>query len=767
MYFFYDIVPIGQRIYKPYTYKYYKSLEIGQRVVIDLRGKFVPGMVYRQAESTFQDNIKIKDIEFPLDERSFLNEYHIKLLEKVCSYFIAPIGEIAKLLFPPSSSDVYKLRIIPKNPLAPYQKPVFYKEFLKRYLNSATANKELRNLLDSNLVTLEVYRKNTRELKDNFVVLNMDLKDIWKYNLSKTAREVVNFLSINGSVLESELYNKGVLKKGSTVLTTLVKKGIINITEKIEPKENSIEVSLSDEQLNSANFIKNNKDKPHLLYGITGSGKTEVFFEVSREILENGGKVLLLVPEISLTSELMNRLKKRFSNYKALFYHSSLTSSERVNTWYSAVNGDVDIIIGTRSAIWLPIKDLKMIIIDEEHDQSYYQIENVTYDAVETAIFRKEIENLQLILSSATPRVLDLYKVKNNSMYLETIKSRYFSEMPEVEIVDMKKEEKYNWIFSKKVIESIKEVLKKDRKAIIFTPTRGYANYIICSDCGYIFKCKNCDVSLTFHKKDRKLTCHYCGKESSIPNFCPKCGGFKLQSRGYGTERVIAELGKLFPSDPLVRVDRTVIKTFNDLNKTFNFMKEPGKKIIVGTRMITKGLDIQDLDLVIILDADRYSNLPDYNSEESTASLIMQVAGRSGRKEKGKVLIQTFEPDNEVYKAVQSHDYNLIAEKELEQRKFFKYPPFIDLYLIIVSDSKIEKVQSISEEIVKEIETQVDNKNLEILGPVTPVISKLRGNYRYQIIIKSYQEHLDFLPKVVEKYDKFIKLYVNPPTTII
>lgn len=763
--YYYDVIPLGQRLFKPYTYKYEQKLEVGQRVVIDLRGKFVQGLVYR--ESNTPEILKIKDIEFPLDEKSYLNNSHIKLLERVCNYFLAPMGEIAKLFFPPASSDVYKLKIVPLNELAPFEKPIFYKDFLSLYKDNSTANKKLKELLSTNVVKLDLHKRSIRENKDYFVSLSMDLSEIWNFNLSKGARNVINYLSINGETLESELYEKGIINRGTTVLKTLHKKGIINITEDFLINSDEEKVDLTDEQKTAVDFIRTHDDKPHLLYGVTGSGKTEVFFEVGESVLEKGGKLLILVPEISLTSEIMSRLKKRFSKYKAAFYHSSLTSSERVDTWYKAVEGEIDIVIGTRSAVWIPIKDLKMIIIDEEHDQSFYQIENVTYDAIEVALFRKELENIQLILSSATPRVVDIKKAKDDEMYLETISSRYFSEMPDVEIIDMKKEEKYNWIFSKKVISSIKNVVAKNKKVIVFTPTRGYANYIVCSECGYIFKCENCDVSLTFHKKERKLVCHYCGNEQPLSNFCPRCGGFKLQSRGYGTERVLTELTKLFPSEPIVRVDRTVIKSFEDLKNTFSFMKEPGRKIIVGTKMITKGLDIKDLDLVVILDSDRYTHLPDYNAKESTASLIMQVAGRSGRKEKGKVLIQTFDSDNEIYQAAINHDYTLIAEKELEQRSIYKYPPFTKLFLIMINNNKMDKVKSISQDIINELEKIIEKQQVELLGPVTPIISKLRGNYRLQIILKVYQHDTSFLLPIVEKFDKDIKVYFNPPTTIL
>jgi primosomal protein N' (replication factor Y) len=522
-------------------------------------------------------------------------------------------------------------------------------------------------------------------------------------------------------------------------------------------------VELTNEQEKAVENIKASKDKPHLLYGVTGSGKTEVFFDIAQPLLEKGKKVLILVPEISLTPQMFTRIKKRFSSYKVITYHSNLKPKERLNNWYDLVNGDMDVLIGTRSSIWMPIKDLEMIIIDEQHDDSFYQDEQVIYDTMRVSEIRKEVENLNLIFASATPRLNELIKAENGDYHLQKMEKRYLTKMPDVEIVDMKNEKKVSWLFSKKSLLNIKETLDNQNKVIIFTPTRGHSNYVLCTDCGHIFKCDDCDVSLTYHKSEEKLECHYCGKEYLIPQKCEKCGGYNLQTRGYGTERVVNEMIKFFPSTEVLRVDRTVINSFDDLKKTFKRFYDKGPKIIVGTKMITKGLDISDLKLVVIMDSDRYSYFPDYRSYETTASLIMQVAGRAGRKGTGKVLIQTFNPEEEIFHAIKNHDYNLIAEKEFEKRKKYMYPPFSNLILIMLKDKDKKKLDEKS----KVIKEELKNLNINVNGPIDPLIKKIKGEYRKQLIIKQTDISKKDLLAIQKKYDNEMKLFLNPPTTFL
>ena len=753
---YYEVIPFTNLDY--YTYSSELKLLAGQRVMINLRNKLVPALIYKKVEKV--PEFKVKEIEFVIDELPLITLNHIKIIEEISKKFAISLGEVSKLFFPSISSDMYRLKLFPISPLAPFQKPIFLNEFYKNFKSKGVANKKIKELSKNGVIRLELHIKKTKEKKERFLKLNKSIEEVMKIKISNTAMSVVNYLSMNEVVNEKTLYDIGILKHGTTVLKTLMKKNII-----CEVNESQIyqykEINLSDEQKKAVEQIQLLSGKPHLLYGVTGSGKTEIFFEIAKPLLKSGKKILITIPEISLTPQLVSRIKNRFSEYNVSLYHSSLTSSEKLKTWYDSVKSNTDIIVGTRSALFIPIKNLGMIIMDEEHDTSYYQSEGTVYDGVEVAYIRSKIENIKLILASATPRVKDYYRAVNNEFYMEKIEKRIFSKMPEVEIINMKEEEKVNWLFSKKMIREIKNTLDKNKKIIVFTPTRGYANYVMCPDCGYIFKCNECDVSLTFHKRDMKLKCHYCGNEEEVPSVCPECGNRNLQSRGYGTERVVNELLKIFPSEVILRVDRTVIRNYEELKKTFNYMKEPGKKIIVGTKMITKGLDIEDLQLVVILDSDRYSNFPDYSAYESTGALILQVGGRSGRKERGKVLIQTFKPEEELYKAAKKHDYTMILNHEIKERKEFKYPPFSDMIIIMI----YEEDRALCEKISKELLNEVKGITEEVMGPVDPIIAKIKNKYRKQIILRGNVD-TERLKNTLKNF-RTAKVYINPPSTLL
>ncbi|MGM0640757.1 MAG: replication restart helicase PriA [Thermotogota bacterium] len=756
---FYEIIPFGGRIYNTYTFKSNNPLAIGQRVIVNLRNKLTSALVFQ--ETKIIPNVKIKEIEFILDEKPLIKKEHIKFIEKISQELLIPISEVAKMMFPSTSNDLFRIKIIPLNPMVGFEKPIFLNEFFRNFKNRSEGRKKLKNLLDSNLIKLDSHTKKQREDKENIYIELCDIEKI--PNISKTADKIINYLRVNGITSVDELYSKDILKKSSSTLETLFKHKIIVQKEmKNKPNEKN-KVELTEEQIKAVKKIIRNKDKPHLLYGVTGSGKTEVFFDIAQPLLEKGKKVLILVPEISLTPQMFSRIKNRFSSYKVITYHSNLKPKERINNWYDLVNGDMDVLIGTRSSIWLPIKNLEMIIIDEQHDDSFYQNEQVVYDTMRVAEIRKDIEDLNLVLASATPRLNELILAKNNEYYLEKIEKRYLTKMPDVEIIDMKNEKKVSWLFSTKTMLNIKETLENQNKVIIFTPTRGHSNYVLCTDCGHIFKCEDCDVSLTYHKYDEKLECHYCGKEYPIPQKCNKCGGYNLQTRGYGTERVVNEMVKYFPSTEILRVDRTVIKSFDDLKKTFKRFYDKGPKIIVGTKMITKGLDISDLKLVVIMDSDRYSYFPDYRSYETTASLIMQVAGRAGRKGSGKVLIQTFNPEEKIFAAIKNHDYNMIADQEFSKREKYKYPPFANLILIMLKDKDKNKL----DEKTKVIKEEFLKMNIKINGPIDPLIKKIKGEFRKQLIIKQKDISKQDLMSIQKKYDSDMKLFLNPPTTFL
>ncbi|KLO24143.1 replication restart helicase PriA [Marinitoga sp. 1155] len=760
--YYYEIAVFGTYTYDTFTYTYEEKLSPGQRVLIDFRNQQKLGVIISETD---EKNYNVKEIELVVDYKPLIKNEHIELIKNASKKFLVPISEMGKLIFPPASSDKIKIKIIPKSPLSNMEKPIFLNEYYRKFKTKKAANKVLKKMIKENLVELNIHIKKELKKKRKVVILKKDIIEVLNEKISNSGIKVVNYINEkNNKIYENELYEQKIISRSSTVLKTLIKKGIIEFIDEEEINEKPFIVELTDKQKELKEKILKNKDGIDLLYGVTGSGKTEIFFEVMEKYLIKNKKIMIIIPEISLTPQFVSRIKKRFPAKNIGVYHSSINSSIRTKTWYDAVNGNIDIIIGTRSAVWIPLKDLGMIIIDEEHDQSLYQFDQISYDAVEIAYLRAKIEKIKLILSSATPTLREMKKAYEEEINLLELKERVFTEMPDIEVIDLKKEEKVSWIFTKKVLKEINKILKNNKKVLIFSPTKGYANYLICTNCGNVLKCDNCDVSYTYHRYENKLKCHYCGIEKKVPNSCPVCGNPELQLRGYGTERVVNELLKFFPSNKIIRMDREVIKTHEELNKAFEEIKKEGPAIIVGTKMITKGLDIEDIKLVVILDSDRYLNFPEYTSQEHTASLLIQVAGRSGRKEKGKVLLQTFKSESDFFKFVKEHNYDKIVELELKNREKYKYPPYSELLMIIFSNPKFETALKESEEFFNILKNK--DLNVELLEPTEPLIPKLRGQYRYQIVIKGNIDHDEFY-EIIKNYNKKMHIFLNPPTTLI
>ncbi|WP_129408223.1 replication restart helicase PriA [Marinitoga lauensis] len=760
--YYYEIAVFGTYTYNTFTYSYEEKLAPGQRVLIEFRNQQKLGVIISE---TNKKDYEVKEIELVIDEKPLLNKNHIELAKKTSKKFLMPLSEVAKLLFPPTSSDRIKIKIIPKSTLSNINKPIFLNEYYKHFKTKREANKVLKEMVKNNIVELSVHIVKPKKENNKIIILKKDFIEILNERLSASAMKVVNYiLEKDENVYEEELYEKKIISRSSTVLKTLVKKGIVDLIEESKINEEPFIVELTEAQKEVKEKLLKKGSSVDLLYGVTGSGKTEIFFEVMEEYLNKNKKIMIILPEISLTPQSVTRVKKRFPDKNIGVYHSNINSIKRIKTWYDAVNGNIDIIIGTRSAIWIPLKDIGMIIIDEEHDQSLYQFDQLSYDAVEVAYLRSEIEEVKLILSSATPTLREMKKAYEKEINLLELKERVFTEMPDIEIIDMKKAEKISWIFTKKVLEEINKILKNNEKVLIFSPTKGYANYLICTNCGNVLKCENCDVSYTYHRYENKLKCHYCGSEKKVPNACPVCGNPELQLRGYGTERVVNELLKYFPNQKIIRMDREIIKTHEDLERAFEEIKKEGSAIIVGTKMITKGLDIEDIKLVVILDSDRYLNFPEYTSQEHTASLLIQVAGRSGRKEKGKVIIQTFKSENNFFEFIKEHNYDQVVEYELNNRKKFNYPPHSDLLMIIFSNSKPEIALKEAEDFYKKLKKE--KLEAEIMEPTEPLIPKLRGQYRYQIIIKGKINH-EKIYEIIRKHNKKMYLYLNPHTTLL
>lgn len=764
---YYDIIIIGNNSFNDFTYSYDGELEFGCRVLVQFGTSAVPGVVYRKTE--YKKDFKIKPIEAVVDKKPVLTEKDKKFIEMTANDTLLSKGQIVKMILSADGTVDYSIKIIPLNPLAGFEKPINMREFYKKFKDRSTADKSMSEMLKQNIISLEILERSEIKVQGTRAfTLAAPLHSNEKTRISPQSRQVVNFLLLNGQATEKQLIDNKIIKKSSSVLSTLLKSGII--TEHYEDlpiyqQEPSDETELTDEQEKAVRDIYVNREKTHLLYGVTGSGKTEVFLQIIEPLINNHEQILIMIPEISLIWQYVQRLQHKFRTCRIGIYNSELTFKEKKSIMEKTMNGQTDIIIGTRSAVWLRFKKLGMIIIDEEHDSSFYQMEGNIYDSIHIAQIKKQIESSYLLLSSATPRIIDFFESSNGNFMIHRIKKRYNVTLPDIELIDLSKEEKYNWIFSVKIIKSIKDVLDRNKKVIVFTPTKGYANYIICTNCGHIFRCKNCDISMTYYKQENHLKCHYCDNTQPVPSVCPKCGSTELQTRGFGTERVMNELIRIFPSQPMVRVDRQAVKSSQDVQETFKYINNPGRMIIIGTKMITKGLNIPDLELVVVLDCERYFNMPDYNASENSSALLMQVAGRSGRKERGRVMIQSFNPKNELYKFILNHDYDSIISAETENRKKYLYPPFTNLIIILVKDSQEENLNKKALKIYKSLCSDLDRKML--LGPVKPSVYKLNNFFRLSIIVKISTLDLQIFRQIYSEYRNSVSIYINPPTTMI
>ena len=476
----------------------------------------------------------------------------------------------------------------------------------------------------------------------------------------------------------------------------------------------------------------------HLLHGVTGSGKTEIYFRLIEPALKQGQSVLILVPEIALTPQHIQRFSLRFPGQVACF-HSGLSPKEKEHQWRSLLEGDKKILIGPRSALFCPLPRLSWIVVDEEHESYFKQEEKLKYHGRDAAVYLGKCLNIPVVLGSATPSLESWWNAQSGKYIYHCLKKRVFeTSVPKMEVVDMKKERQKQsslpyWL-SRKMYEALKQSLEKKEQAALFLNRRGESVCVFCPTCAYHFACPNCDISLTQHQSSH-LICHYCGFREEKPTACPECGGDDFFSFGVGTAALEKEIQKLFPSARLVRADRDEVKTHKQWAEMLSRIENKEVDIVIGTQMIAKGLDFPHLNLVGLILADQGLNWPDFRSAEKSFQLITQMAGRSGRrKQTGRVIIQSYNPSHPVIKTLKEGDYELFAERELRQRKKFLYPPFGKLSLV--------RTQSVSASCAHKMALNIRDKlktirDLEVLGPAPAPHFRLRNKYRYHLLLKS------------------------------
>ena len=526
--------------------------------------------------------------------------------------------------------------------------------------------------------------------------------------------------------------------------------------------DNLVKHKLNIEQLNAyEEIIKTNKNEVFLLEGVTGSGKTEVYLNLIDNVVKKGESAILLVPEITLTMQIVNRFYEWFGSSVAIF-HSALSNGEKYDEYLKILRGEVKVVVGTRSAIFTPLKNIGIIIIDEEHSDTYKQENMPRYNAIDIAKKRCIYHNIPLVLGSATPTLESRARAIKGVYKHLFLKNRAGNSMlPKVSIVDMTEEiKKRNFIFSECLINEINDRLEKKEQIIILLNRRGYSTTITCSNCGYTYKCPNCDITLTYHKSTNNLRCHYCGYSTKKNDECPNCKEDGLNYLGLGTEKVEGELNKLFLGARVIRMDQDTTSKKGSHEKIIKDFKDRKYDILLGTQMISKGLDFPYVTLVGIINADTTLNIPDFRSNERTFALLYQASGRAGRRDiHGSVIIQTYNPNNFVLNCVKENDFNKFYEYEMNIRKILKYSPYYYLVsLKIVSDDYNVALEN-ANKIYKYLKDNLEDTSI-ILGPTTSSLFKFNNMYRFQIVIKYRYDNN--LIKVLKELDY---IYLNDNKT--
>ena len=638
------------------------------------------------------------------------------------------------------------------------ENPVLTEELIS--LGKYMSNKTLASLISCYQTMLPKalkasYKTNINKKYDSYFEL-VDFNYIPK---NDTQKKIIDKLK-NGKVLKKEI-----LMLSKTVYKTLLKNNVIKeIKEEVyrlndeDIKDYNIPILTSD-QRKVVDTVLDSKDKftPFLLHGVTGSGKTEVYMHIISEVIKTK-EVIVLVPEISLTPQMVYNFKKRFGSTVAI-YHSSLSDAEKYDEYRKIQEGKVKIVVGARSAIFSPFKNLGLIVIDEEHTDTYKQDNNPRYDAVDIAIKRAKMNNIPLVLGSATPTIESYTRAKVGIYKLLELSKRINNKLPNVELVDMKNEiRKGNRIISRRLKEEIEKCLDNEEQVIILLNRRGYNTSVICGDCGYVMKCPNCDIPLTFHKSHNKMSCHYCGYETYKISACPECKSSKITSLGLGTEKLEEEIKNMFEIKTL-RMDIDTTRRKGSHEKIISAFTNKEASILIGTQMISKGLDFSNVTLVGVINADYSLNIPDYRSGERTFNLLDQVAGRSGRASKdGKVIIQGFNLDHYSIRCVKNHDYMEFYNEEVKIRKKLNYPPFTDLTLIKVSGKNYDECYKEAIKVKSYLE-----KKVCVLGPSTSSMLKINNKYYLNIILKykDLKSIYNYLVNIKEMYKKNSKINVD------
>ncbi len=710
------LVEIGYSgIDKTFTYlvpkELEKSIQIGKRVKVPFGKNTIEGFVINFSDES-ESEFKLKEILEIIDEEEVLTKELLKLGEYIQEKTFAPLIYCYQTMLPRGIKASYKFKI--GNQKEKYL--ILKKENLKNYKPTQKGT-EILELFEE--------KKLKKEIADQ--VSASAVNTLVKYNILEIIEEEKKLEDIN-------------IKKNNFELNSIQKENIEKIIEKKQTFE------------------------PFLLHGVTGSGKTEVYLNVIEEIIEDK-QVVMLVPEISLTPQMVDVFQKRFGN-KVAVLHSGLTDVEKYNEWNNIKTGRVSIVVGARSAVFAPFENLGLIIVDEEHSLTYKQENNPKYNTIDVAIWRAKYHKCPLILGSATPSIESYTRAKMGIYTLLKMPTPINNLKKQFEIIDMREEMRTGSRYlSKSLLKEIKERLEKQEQIILFLNRRGYTTTVVCRDCGEAVQCPNCEISLTYHKHSNSLKCHYCEHSQNFISLCKHCGSKNLRHFGLGTQKLEEEIESQFPNAKIIRMDNDTTRQRGSHGKIINDFSEKKYDILIGTQMISKGLDFQNVTLVGVISGDASLNMPDFRSAERTFQLINQVAGRAGRFEKqGKVIVQCFNPDHYSIIDAIENNYEDFYNKEIEIRKKLEYPPFINLTLLKIYSTDFD---FLIKEAEKMAEILKKNKKLKVLGPTVSSIIKINKKYNVSILIKhlnknDIKKEIDYITELSNLKKIKIDIDINP-----
>jgi primosomal protein N' (replication factor Y) len=754
------------------------SVRLGSRVEVPFGAKrntgFVVGLTDRAPDSG-----KIKPILGVLDddEPALLPEI-IDLCRWAADYYIAPLGEMLRTALPANMSARGKREISLAGDEAMIASAIEAKQILETDLAlieelrrrplpfaaalEASSRSTIDRLRDAGIVTVADRVTDAKGVRyDRFVILETPPDGL----TAKQQQAVELLASRGGEMSVRALENAGV---SAAVLGALSKKNVIRIERRA--RRHTLDAFLAGLDPASVGEIRHSEEQraaiaairaglgtfaPFLLEGVTGSGKTEVYIELMRDAVRRGEQALLLVPEISLTPVFASRLKERFGERIAIL-HSSLSASERFDQWWRARRGEVDVAIGPRSALFTPFQRLGLIVVDEEGDSAYKQDESPRYNARDLAVVRAQFRGIPIVLGSATPSLESRENAARGKYTLIRMLSRVESRpLPIADVIDLRKEraekeDKGFVIFSNPLKERLKETFAAGEQAIILMNRRGYAPYLLCRDCGHDFRCRDCSVTLTVHRREGLLICHYCGLRKKIPEHCPLCNGVTMQPIGFGTEKVEERFRRDFPGISVAVLDRDSTRKKGDLVRILDAFRRQETQALIGTQMLSKGHHFPSVTLTAVLNADSILGYPDFRSAEKTFYLLTQVAGRSGRGDLiGTVLIQSAFPTHYAIQHALRHDYEAFYESEIQFRKTFHYPPVTSMIAILFRGEHLTDVDRAALECGRKLEEALKPvAGTRIQGPAPAPMARIKGVYRYQILLRS--PHRTALRKAVE-----------------